>query len=337
MYRKSTVSLPIAVLLMMIGANASATGWHKPSPGTCFDTTRVMRSACRADIVDDYYENTAKCLNSDEVRLCRRDAWNEYLAAQGECGEQAQARNALCKRLPDPGAYVVELDPNDFNGTNGVCASGQNRFFPLIPGTVTTFVNDTDEPETIIVTVTEDTREIEGIETIVVNDRVFEGLPDQDGDPSGDPIEDTDDYYAIDKDCNVWYLGEIAQNFEDGYLTDLDGSFIAGEEGAQAGIVMLASPQVGDVYRQEFALGDAEDAAEVLALDADIMVDGEIHLLNVDGQSVNCNGACLKTEDFIGNEADAVELKFYVEGVGFVAEQLPDGEVILELVKIEHP
>lgn len=333
MSRQNLVSLPIAALLLVFGANAFAGGWHKPSSRTCFDTTRVMKSACRADIADDFYENTAKCLNSDDVLACRREASSEYRGAQGECGEQAEARDALCERLPDAGPYIVELDPEDF----GDCATGQNRFLPLIPGTVATFVNATDEPETIIVTVTEDTREIEGIETVVVNDRVFEGLPDEDGQPSGDPIEDTDDYYAIDNDCNVWYLGEIAQNFEDGYLTDLDGSFIAGDEGAQAGIVMLASPQVGDVYRQEFALGDAEDAAEVLALDADIMVDGAIHLLNVEGQNVNCNGACLKTEDFIGNEVDAVELKFYVEGVGFVAEQLPNGEVILELVKIEHP
>lgn len=328
---------PFAAVLLMIGANAFAGGFHGPSPGTCFDTTRVMKSACRADIADDLYENTAKCLNSADVRQCRRDALGEYRAAQAECGEQAEARDALCERLPDPGPYIVNLNPDDFNGNNGVCATGQNRFFPLNPGTVTTFVSDTDEPETIIVTVTEDTREIAGIETIVVNDRVFEGVPDDEGNPTGDPIEHTDDYYAIDKDCNVWYLGEIAQNFEEGYLDNLDGSFITGNEGAQAGIVMLASPQVGDVYRQEFALGDAEDAAEVLALDADILVDGAVHLLEVDGQNVNCNGACLKTEDFIGNEADAVELKFYVEGVGFIAEQLPDGEVVLELVKIEQP
>lgn len=326
-------SAAVSIAALMLIQPGTAFGGHN----TCFDTTRVMKSACRADIVDDFFEQFAKCLNSDDVGGCRREAREDLRTARGECSEQADARNALCERLPDAGPYVVDLDPDDFNGVNGSCATGQNPYFPLVPGTVTTFVNDSDEQETIIVTVTDETRTIQDIETVVVNDRVFEGLPDGNGDPTGDPIEDTDDYYALDKDCNVWYLGEIAQNFEDGYLTDLDGSFIAGDNGAQAGIVMLASPQVGDVYRQEFALGDAEDAAEVLATDADIIVDDQVYLLDVDGQDVNCDGDCLKTEDFIGNEADAVELKYYVPGVGFVAEQLPDGTVVLELVRIQAP
>jgi hypothetical protein len=302
---------------------------------TCFDTTREMKRACSADIADDYFEQSAKCLNSDDPRGCRRDALADYQDSRGECKDQAEARDSLCERLPDQGPYIAELDPADFDGTNGVCAmpAGQNPYFPLIPGTVTKFKNETPgEEETVIVTVTDETRTILGIDTIVVNDQVFEGLPDDMGnpDPDADPIEDTDDYYAIDKDCNVWYLGEIARNFEDGYLTDLDGSFIAGENDAQAGIVMLADPQVGDVYRQEFALGDAEDAAEVLALDAD----------NPDGVGTDvfdCAGMCLKTEDFIGNEPDALELKFYVPGIGFVVEQLPDGDVVLELVATENP
>lgn len=331
MFREIPSSFAIAAVISLAAVPASA------GHNTCFDTTRVMKSACGADIVDDYFENYAKCLNSDDVRDCRREARAELRSGSEDCREQAEGRDALCERLPDAGPYIVDLDPDDFNGVNGSCATGQNRYLPLVPGTVTTFVNDTDEPETIVVTVTDATRTIEGIDAIIVNDRVFEGLPDENGDPTGDPIEDTDDYYAVDKDCNVWYLGEIAQNFEDGYLTDLDGSFIAGENGAQAGIVMLAEPAVGDVYRQEFALGEAEDAAEVLALDAEILVEGEIHLLDVQGQVVNCDGACLKTEDFIANEPGAIEFKYYVEGVGFVAEQLPDGEVALELIKIEHP
>ncbi len=80
------------------------------------------------------------------------------------------------------------------------------------------------------------------------------------------------------------------------------------------------------MYRQEFALGDAEDAAEVLALDADSPVSSDVF---------DCDGACLKTEDFIGADPDAVEHKYYAMGVGFVAEELPDGEVVLELVKID--
>ena len=199
------------------------------------------------------------------------------------------------------------------------------------------WVDQQDEFETIIVTVTHETREIQGVETTVVRDTVYEGLPDPEGNPTGDRIEDTDDYYALASNCDVWYFGEVSRSFEDGYLDNLDGSFIAGVAGAQAGIIMKGDPQPGDVYRQEFALGDAEDAAEVLDLFADILdADGDPLVFGGDA-GITCGGACLKTEDFIANEPDGTELKYFKPGIGFVAEQLPDGEVVLRLIKIETP
>lgn len=337
--------------LSMTGQTALASGNHDGDSDSdsesnddggrsaaCFRTTRLMLRACRADIVDDLNEQLAKCLNSDENRECRREARREYHEARGDCKDQAESRDNLCERLPDQGPYVADLDPADFGG-----CSGQNQFFPLEPGTVTTFVNDADEEEleTIVVTVTDETREIEGIETFVVRDTVYEGLPDGDGNVTDDQerIEDTDDYYALDNDCNVWYLGEVSQNFEDGYLNNLDGSFIAGEEGAQAGIIMLADPQVGDVYRQEFALGDAEDAGAVLDLAA-IIYNEEGAPFEAEDEAFECASLadmCLKTEDFIGNDPEGQEFKYFKPGIGFVAEQLPDGDVVLRLIKVELP
>ena len=317
---------------LLLGLAATA-GWADEDRGksqTCFKTTRVMHKACRADVTDDLYEESAKCLNSEDARECRREAQEEYRDVWGECWEQAEGRDSLCERLPDAGPYIADIDPADFNGG---CPDG-NEYYPLVVGTVTTFVNEEeDEEETIVVTVTDETRMIAGIETIVVRDTVYEGLPDDEGNPDGDRIEDTDDYYAVDNDCNIWYLGEVSQNFEDGYLENLDGSFIAGVEGAQAGIIMLGDPMVGDVYRQEFALGDAEDAGAVLSLATDIF--DEDGVVTFDNPDFDCNGLCLKTEDFIANEPDGTEFKFFKAGVGFVAEQLPDGEVVLKIVKEE--
>ena len=322
----------VGLLLSM----SSATTWADIDQGrsqTCFKTTRVMHKACRADVTDDFYEESAKCLNSADASECLSEAQEDYREGWGECWEQAEGRDSLCERLPDAGPYIAELDPANFTGG---CPNG-NDYYPLVVGTVTTFVNEEeDEEETIVVTVTDETREIVGIEAIVVRDTVYEGLPDDEGNPDGDRIEDTDDYYAVDNDCNVWYLGEVSQNFEDGYLDNLDGSFIAGVEGAQAGIIMLGDPMVGDVYRQEFALGDAEDAGAVLSLATDIFdEDGEI--VTFDNAAFDCNGLCLKTEDFIANEPDGTEFKFFKAGVGFVAEQLPDGEVVLKIIKEEKP
>lgn len=308
----------VTMIISLLAAPESyASGWGNWNHGICYDTTRIMKRACGEDISDDLYEGIAKCLNSDEFRECRREAINDFIDGRADCQVQAAGRNDLCARLPDAGAYVTDIDPANFKSPEETQVGG-NKYFPLVIGTVMTYRNEEDN-EDIVVTVTDRTRIIEGVETIVVRDVVS---------IDGERIEDTDDYYVEDRDGNVWYFGEVAQNFEEGFLTDLDGSFVAGENGAQAGIIMLANPMPGDVYRQEFALGDAEDAAEVLALDADV---------DIANSDFACNGACLKTEDFVAPEPDAVEFKFYKEGVGLVAEQEPSGEVVLELVSVSTP
>lgn len=320
----------VGLVLSFSAGGARADSWNNQEEA-CYQTTDTMRTACAADALDDLYINYAKCINSDDPGQCKRDARADYAEARSECRDQAESRDELCDRLPDTGPYVVDLDPANFNGG---CPAG-NSWYPLVPGTVTTFVNETvGEEETIIVQVLDETRDIEGIDAITVRDTVYEGLPDMNGEPTGDRIEDTDDYYAIANNCDVWYLGELSQSFDDGYLESLDGSFISGVDDAQPGIVMLANPMVGDVYRQEFALGDAEDAAEVLSLATDIYNEnGE--LVEFDDDAFNCDGGCLKTEDFIGNDAEDIEHKFYKEGVGVVAEQTPDGEVVSKIIGLE--
>lgn len=320
--------ITLSMLATASWADASASQHGKGE--ACYQTTDKMLDACYAGIEDDYFEEFAKCLNTDELRDCRGEAKAEFRDGGKDCRYQAEGRDDLCDRLPDAGPYITEIDPEDFDGE---CEEG-NPWYPLDVGTVTTFVNEEDEGETIIVTVTDETREIEGVDAIIVRDTVYEGLPDEDGNPTGDRIEDTDDYYALANNCDVWYLGEVSQNFEDGYLENLDGSFLAGVEGAQAGIIMLGDPMVGDVYRQEFALGDAEDAAEVLSLASDIY-DEEGELVEFDNPDWNCDGGCLLTEDFIANDPEGTEFKYFKLGVGFVAEQLPDGEVVLKLIKEE--
>ena len=325
------LGLLAAGIMLSLVATAS---WAKHKHGdrdnseACFETTDLMQEACRADIVDDYLTESAKCLNTDDVRGCLGELRADFRFAYKDCRYQARGRDDLCRRLPDAGPYITEIDPGDFTGE---CVGG-NPYFPLVVGTVTTFVSEEDEGETIIVQVLDETREIQGIETIVVRDTVYAGLPDINGEPTGDRIEDTDDYYAVANNCDVWYFGEVSQSFEDGYLDNLDGSFVADVDGAQAGIIMLGEPEEGAVYRQEFALGEAEDAAEVLLLETDIFdEDGElVTFINPDW---NCEGKCLKTEDFIANDPDGTEFKYFKKDIGFVAEQLPEGEVILKRIK----
>ena len=123
----------------------------------------------------------------------------------------------------------------------------------------------------------------------------------------GELVEDTTDWFAQHIDGSVWYFGEIARNFEDGELTDLDGSFKAGVDGAKAGIVMQAMPMAGVSYREEWALGDAEDAATVISTAA-----------SESSPFVDCVGDCVQTSNFTPLEPGIFESKFYAPGIGVI-------------------
>ena len=111
----------------------------------------------------------------------------------------------------------------------------------------------------VVVTVTDRTKTIaNGIEARVVHDVVTE---------DGQFVEVTDDWYAQDKDGNIWYLGEDTTEYENGKPVSKSGSFEAGVDGAEAGIIMPAQPEPGMTYRQEYYKGEAEDAASIVSLD----------------------------------------------------------------------
>ena len=83
---------------------------------------------------------------------------------------------------------------------------------------------------------------------------------------AGRPVEVTDDWYAQDKRGNIWYLGEATTDFENGKPVSTEGSFEAGVDGAQAGVIMPAHPRPGLSYRQEYLKGEAEDQARIVSL-----------------------------------------------------------------------
>jgi hypothetical protein len=116
---------------------------------------------------------------------------------------------------------------------------------------------------------------------------------------------------------NVWYCGEIARNFEvfdaddpeTPELVDIDGSWKAGRDGSEPGILLPFDPQPGIVIRQEVAYGEAEDVIRVESVTA---------TENSPGGS--CAGDCLMTTDFTPLEPDVEENKFYAPGIGLIVE-----------------
>ena len=102
-------------------------------------------------------------------------------------------------------------------------------------------------------------------------------------------VEDTYDWFAQDRDGNVWYLGEDSQEIDDGEVVSTEGSWEAGVDGALPGIVMPAEPAVGDAYRQEYYVGEAEDMFEIIAVGGS--VDGPRRQLRGRGHDAGLDAA----------------------------------------------
>jgi len=207
-------------------------------------------------------------------------------------------------KLPfDPSNFVKKID---------------NPYFPLKPGTTFIYRGETEGTPTRDVTiVTHQTKEILGVTTTVVHDRVYE---------DGILSEDTLDWYAQDKQGNVWYFGEDTKELdENGNVVSTEGTWLAGVNGAEPGIVMLAHPHKGDKYQQEFATGAAEDMAQVLGFKNSLCV------------RYGCFKHVLVTKEWTPLEPGVVENKYYAKGIGFIySEMVKGGDETLELVRIRH-
>jgi hypothetical protein len=145
------------------------------------------------------------------------------------------------------------------------------------------------------VTVTDRTKTILGIDAVVVHDVVTQ---------DGELVEDTYDWYAQDTSGNVWYLGEATKEFENGEVTTTAGSWEAGVDGAQPGIIVPADPRIGLAYRQEYYAGEAEDQGEILSVDERAEV------------PFGSFGDLLMTKDTTPLDPEILEHKFYAQGVG---------------------
>jgi hypothetical protein len=264
-----------------------------------------VRTACDAGVTDDFWIAKGTCANLADAEArneCLSDARDTRTEGGQECRDQFQARQDLCDALgQDP--YDPEINSDDFL-TPEETAANPNKYFPLVPGTTKVFLG---AGEKVTVKVTDQTKMIQGVKTIVVQDDVE--------DDCGQKLETTQDFFAQQSDGTVWYFGEITQSIDENGLIDTEGSFLAGVDGAKPGIVMKGNPQVGDLYRQEFFLGDAEDAAEVISITGSEMVPG-----------ASCSGHCVVTRDFTPLEPGADEQKFFAPGVGEILTIEPTGE-----------
>jgi len=194
------------------------------------------------------------------------------------------------------------IDPSDF------VRHVDNRWFPLQPGTTYVYrgVKDGKHARDVFV-VTHKTKRILGVTTTVVHDRLY---------LDGKLAERTTDWYAQDRQGNVLYFGEATRALDrHGRLTDTEGSWQAGVDGARAGTFMPARPKVGDTFQQEFYRGHAEDRFRILSR----------------------RDPFLKTREWTPLEPGVIDAKYYVRGVGTVRESaVKGGEEHLELASVRR-
>ena len=192
--------------------------------------------------------------------------------------------------MPPAGDFVRRID---------------NPYLPLTPGTIFVYKGTKDGVAAEnTVEVTRRTKNILGVQAVVVIDTALY---------AGEPEERTTDWYAQDKSGDVWYLGEDSFDLVNGKWVRSEGSWEAGVDGARAGIVMEAHPEVNDTYRQEYYAGHAEDHARVLSRDDQVEVPAGHYK------------RALLTKEWTPLEPDVLEYKLYARGVGIVMESTVSG------------
>jgi hypothetical protein len=191
--------------------------------------------------------------------------------------------------------YQPQIDPSQFSATV------DNPWFPLKPGTTFVYEGVKDgKPSRDVYTVTSWVKTIIGVPCVVVHDTLY---------LAGKVGEETFDYYAQDAQGNVWYFGEDTEELDaNGKVTSTEGTWHSGVDGAAPGVYITADPIVGRAFRQEYYKGQAEDQFRATDTSASITV------------PFGSFDDALMTEEWTTLEPDVLDHKFYVKGIGEVAE-----------------
>jgi hypothetical protein len=207
------------------------------------------------------------------------------------------------------GGYEPVLNPRDFVRVI------DNPYYPLPVGRTLIYRGVRDgQTQTDRVHVTSRTKVIEGITATTVSDVARH---------NGKLLEKTTDWFAQDKQGNVWYLGEDTAAYLANGQIDRSGSWQAGVHDGEPGIIMLAHPQIPDAYRQEFLRGQAEDTAWIVNKGGSVRVPfGVVHHI-------------LTSLEFTRLEPGVIDQKIYAPGIGIVRELSQKGPLeVARLVSV---
>ena len=250
-------------------------------------------------------------------RVNRPGKWVAALALScaavllGACGSDSDGGSTASSggQPPPPPASI---DPADF------VRRVDNPYFPLKPGTTYRHRGVKEGQRAVdVFTVTHRTKRIVGVTNTVVDDRLY---------VDGRLEEIASDWYAQDREGNVWYFGERIKEFNPkGKRIPEQGAWKAGVNGARPGIVMPAHPKVGDTFRPEYYKGTAEDVYRIIDLSAKVTV-----------PYGSFKNVLIMTEES-RLEPGVLGLKFHAPRFGQIEESVPTGpHETLGLVSITH-
>lgn len=222
-----------------------------------------------------------------------------------------------------PKAAAPHFDLENFSDPTNI----DNRWLPLAPGTQLTFEGRVEGgqasvPQRLVFTVTDLTKVINGVRTLVMLDRDY----------SGDQLAEAEiTFFAQDDDGTVWLLGEYPEEYDGGRFEGAPSSWIAGLAGAKAGILMPAKPRKGGPpYLQGLAPDvDFYDVAEVRKVAQETCVPAGCY------QDV----MVIDEWDPRAQPHDGHQLKYQAPGVGNIRVEAVGGEqqetlVLTGLVKL---
>jgi hypothetical protein len=302
------------------GAPASAGGVTGQGGGHCSTTAGMLYDACAEAADAERIVASAKCGNLRDAgsrQVCTELSRQAHAEAMALCKSQRDWRLASCLEVGeqryDPSIVPAKFD-SDYHHL-----SHPNPYFPLDIGASWEFRGGGDKLNTV--EVVNETKLIEGVTAITVRDLVYF---------KGRLHEATDDWYAAGRDGTTWYLGEEVKNYESfkgdrpraPELVSVGGSFKHGRNGDKGGIIMPASPTVGQAYLEEFSLANAEDVAAVLSASYAWGHSSELDEFVPEAlaRHLCADGDCVVTKNYSLLEPGVVTRKYYARSIGFFLE-----------------
>jgi hypothetical protein len=243
-------------------------------------------------------------------------------AASGGCGgsggEGSTSPSQGTAAASSPASAVEPWSPPAIDPANFV-ARVDNPYLPLVPGTALRYrgvMKDGTTPQVDTFVVTHQRKLVMGVSCTVVRDTVTS---------RGRPVERTYDWFAQDRQGNVWYMGEETQELKHGRFGKMIDSGPAGRNGAQPGLMMEAHPIAGDHYWQFHWPGHAMDTTFVLGSG------GRLRL------PYRTFDNTLLTQEQSPLEPGVRDRKWSVRGIGFVRERAASGSrEQIRLVSVTH-